>query len=77
MTYNIRLDVDSDGQNSWTNRKEYFTSQIRFYDPDIFCLQEAKPNQVVDISTFLANYSNVGIGREGINKKLHLYYNFS
>lgn len=68
MTYNIRLDVDSDGVNSWTNRKEYFCSQIQFYEPDIFGVQEAKPNQVVDMNNLLSSYANVGIGREGIGK---------
>src|SRR3970282_649922 len=68
MTYNIRLDVASDGENDWNHRKDYFTSQIRFYEPDIFGVQEAKPNQVIDIVTSLLQYDNVGIGREGIGK---------
>jgi endonuclease/exonuclease/phosphatase family metal-dependent hydrolase len=76
MTYNIRLDVAVDGENDWAHRKEYFTSQIQFYEPDIFGIQEAKPNQVIDISSFLAQYSNVGIGREGIEKgeSSNIYY---
>jgi endonuclease/exonuclease/phosphatase family metal-dependent hydrolase len=68
MTYNIRLDVTSDGENDWNHRKDYFTSQIKFYEPDIFGVQEAKPNQVIDIATSLLQYDNVGIGREGIGK---------
>ena len=68
MTYNIRLDVDSDGANSWTKRKEYWCSQVKFFEPDIFGVQEAKPNQVSDIATALSQYNNVGIGRDGIGK---------
>ncbi|MFV8374483.1 endonuclease/exonuclease/phosphatase family protein [Flavobacterium sp. LB1P71] len=68
MTYNIRLDVASDGENDWNHRKDYFTSQIQFYEPDIFGVQEARPNQVIDITTALLHYDNVGIGREGIGK---------
>ena len=68
MTYNIRLDVMSDGENDWSHRKDYFTSQIQFYEPDIFGVQEARPNQVIDIATSLVKYDNVGIGREGIGK---------
>ena len=68
MTYNIRLDVDSDGTNAWPFRKEYFSSQIQFYNPDIFGVQEAKPNQVIDISKALLEYNNVGIGRDGIGQ---------
>ena len=30
MTYNIRLDVASDGENAWTNRKEFLSSQDVF-----------------------------------------------
>lgn len=68
MTYNIRLDVASDGENDWNHRKDYFTSQIQFYEPDIFGVQEARPNQVIDITTALLHYDNVGNGREGIVK---------
>lgn len=66
MTYNIRLDVASDGENDWSHRKDYFASQIQFYEPDIFGVQEARPNQVIDISTSLSQYNKVGIGRDGI-----------
>lgn len=68
MTYNIRLDIESDGENDWTHRKDFFNSQIQFYDPDIFGVQEAKPNQVSDIVTALPQYGFVGIGRDGIGK---------
>lgn len=68
MTYNIRLDVAVDGENDWTHRKDFFTSQIQFYEPDVFGVQEATPNQVVDIATALSQYNYVGIGREGVGK---------
>ncbi len=68
MTYNIRLDVAVDGENQWSNRKDYFTGQIQFYEPDIFGIQEAMPHQVLDISQTLGAYAFVGIGREGIGK---------
>jgi len=68
MTYNIRLDVAVDGENDWTHRKDFFASQIQFYEPDIFGVQEAKPNQVIDISTALSQYGNIGIGREGVGQ---------
>lgn len=68
MTYNIRLDIASDGENSWPQRKDYFTAQLKFYEPDIFGIQEALPNQVTDISTKLPAYSFIGTGRDGIGK---------
>ncbi len=76
MTYNIRLDVVVDGENNWTHRKDFFTSQIQFYEPDIFGVQEATPNQVADIAKALSQYSYIGIGRDGIGKgeSSNIYY---
>ena len=68
MTYNIRLDVASDGENAWPLRKDFFSSQILFYEPDILGVQEAMPHQVVDLEQLLPQYSQVGIGREGEGK---------
>ncbi len=65
MTYNIRLDVTSDGLNAWPNRKDFLSSQIQFHDPDILGIQEALPNQVIDLEKSLLQYNQVGIGREG------------
>lgn len=76
MSYNIRLDVASDGENAWPNRKDYFTSQIQFYSPDIFGVQEALPNQVIDIASALPDYNKFGIGREegGTGEAAAIYY---
>lgn len=68
MTYNIRLDVAIDGENDWTHRKDFFTSQIRFYEPDIWGVQEATPNQMNDLGQLLPEYSHIGIGRDGIGQ---------
>lgn len=68
MTYNIRLDLASDGENAWLNRKDYFCSQLAFYEPDVFGIQEALPNQVIAIASALPKYNHVGIGRDGIGK---------
>jgi endonuclease/exonuclease/phosphatase family metal-dependent hydrolase len=68
MTYNIRLDVASDGVNAWPLRKDFFASQIQFYEPDILGVQEAMPHQVIDLEQSLPQYSQVGVGREGEGK---------
>lgn len=44
MTYNIRLDLASDGENDWTHRLPFFTGQVLFYEPDVLGVQEATPN---------------------------------
>ncbi len=79
MTYNIRLDVASDGENAWPNRKDFLTSQVLFLAPDILGVQEAKPNQIQDLSTTLTNYKYVGEGRDGEGKGEYssIYYNSS
>lgn len=76
MTYNIRLDIAVDGENDWIHRKDFFTSQIQFYEPDIFGIQEAKPNQVLDIATALPQYKYLGIGRDeaGKGESSNIYY---
>lgn len=68
MTYNIRLNVAIDGENAWPLRKEFLCSQIQFYEPDIFGVQEATPDQVNDISLFFPHYDKVGVGRDGEGK---------
>ncbi|MEQ1555061.1 MAG: endonuclease, partial [Ferruginibacter sp.] len=68
ITYNIRLDVAVDGENDWTHRKAFLASQIVFYAPDIFGVQEATPNEMVDLDSMLQTYSHIGNGREGIGK---------
>ncbi|MCF6180634.1 MAG: endonuclease/exonuclease/phosphatase family protein [Lutibacter sp.] len=68
MTYNLRLDLASDGENAWPNRKENLVSLIKFYSPDIFGTQEGLPHQVNYINNQLENYNIIGQGREGGNK---------
>ncbi|MGM5468814.1 endonuclease/exonuclease/phosphatase family protein [Flavobacteriaceae bacterium LMO-SS05] len=64
MTYNIKLDYPNEGENSWTNRKPFFINQLKFYEPDIFGVQEAMPNQMKDMDSLLSNYSFEGVGRD-------------
>jgi endonuclease/exonuclease/phosphatase family metal-dependent hydrolase len=68
MTYNIRLDIASDGENAWPLRKDFFASQINFYESDVLGVQEAMPHQVVGLEQLLPQYSQVGMGREGVGK---------
>lgn len=77
MTYNIRLNIASDGENAWPNRKEFLTDQIKFYGPDIFGVQEALPDQMADIQEALPDYQFIGQGRDGENKGEYsaIFYN--
>lgn len=76
MTYNVRLNVAVDGENAWPLRKEFLTSQIQFYEPDILGVQEATPLQVTEMSVLLPQYNQVGVGRDGDGKgeSSNIYY---
>ncbi len=69
MTFNIRLSLDSDRENSWINRKDDALKLMSYYHPDVIGVQEAVPQQMTDIKTGLKNYDFVGVGRDdGANK---------
>ena len=69
MSYNIRLDVASDGVNQWSNRKEKLPALIQKYDPDLVGLQEAMHHQLMDILTALPQYGYIGVGRDDGKEK--------
>jgi endonuclease/exonuclease/phosphatase family metal-dependent hydrolase len=64
MSFNIRLNVESDSMNAWSYRKEKAASMIRFHDADIAGLQEALHDQVKDLEEYLPEYNWIGIGRD-------------
>jgi glycerophosphoryl diester phosphodiesterase len=68
MTYNVRLDVASDGDNAWPKRKEFLASQIEFHAPDVLGTQEGTPAQIDWLDGRLTSYARVGEGREGGHK---------
>jgi endonuclease/exonuclease/phosphatase family metal-dependent hydrolase len=65
MTYNIRLDLASDGANAWANRRQWVAAQILWLRPDIFGMQEVLPNQKADLIADLPRYKVFGDGRDG------------
>ncbi|WP_294321695.1 endonuclease/exonuclease/phosphatase family protein [uncultured Chryseobacterium sp.] len=69
MSFNIRLNVDSDKENSWTNRKQDVTDLLTYYHPDYFGVQEALPDQMKDIKNGLNNYDYIGVGRDDGKEK--------
>ncbi len=64
MTFNIRLSLESDKENSWTHRKTEAIDLLNYYHPDFFGVQEAVPQQIVDIKSGMKNYNFVGVGRD-------------
>lgn len=64
MSYNIRLNIASDGPNKWSNRKETLVAQIAFNRPDLLGIQEGLPQQVDYLDSALNGYEYVGVGRD-------------
>lgn len=77
MTYNVRLDVASDGDNAWPKRKEFLASQIEFHAPDVIGTQEGTPGQIDWLKERLTGYAHVGEGRQGGHKGEYsaIFYN--
>ncbi len=67
-TFNIRLNVASDAQNAWPNRKVMVQDLIRYHDFDIFGVQEALQDQMQDLAE-MSEYGYVGAGRDDGMKK--------
>ena len=65
MTYNIRLDLESDGANKWSKRRDQFVGQIGLMHPAILGLQEVVRGQQADLEKAFPTYTFLGLPREG------------
>lgn len=64
MTYNIRLDLASDGGNAWPHRRDALTGLVAYYAPDIVGMQEVLLHQKQAIEADLPAYAFVGVARD-------------
>lgn len=64
MTFNVRLDAESDSLNNWKYRKDVAAQVIKNYDADIIGAQEVRPNQMQDLKDRLPEYAAIGVGRD-------------
>jgi endonuclease/exonuclease/phosphatase family metal-dependent hydrolase len=69
MTYNIRLNIASDGVNAWPNRKEKVAGLMTRINPDVIGVQEALYDQVQYLASALPGYAYVGVGRDDGKEK--------
>ena len=46
MSYNIRLDVKSDGENQWDKRKDKVAGLMNYYEADFIGGQEVQHHQL-------------------------------
>ena len=64
ITYNIRMNTSEDGEHAWPFRKDDVAALFRFHRAQIFCVQEALPEQMDDLQEAFPDFSYEGIGRD-------------
>lgn len=64
MTFNIRLDIASDGPNAWPDRRELVRDLIRHEAPAILGMQEVLLHQKRYLKEVLPEYTFIGAGRD-------------
>ncbi len=64
MSYNIRLDLASDGDNAWPHRRKALAGVVAYYAPDIVGMQEVLLHQKQNLEADLPAYVFVGAARD-------------
>ena len=64
ISYNIRYNNPSDGNNAWPRRKARVATLLQQYAPDLIGLQEVLKDQLDDLAERLPAFAWVGIGRD-------------
>ena len=78
MSYNVRMGVANDGENSWENRKAATPAMLADCAPDVFGVQEAFDFQLDYIEQTSPAYKWVGVGRDDGKTKgeyMAVFYN--
>ena len=69
ITYNIRMNTPTDGENAWPLRKDKVAGLLKFHQADIFDVQEALPEQMDDLVKSFPDFDHVGVGRDDGKRK--------
>lgn len=64
MTFNIRLDLASDGANAWPQRKTMVAALIDHEAPAVLGMQEVLVHQKRDLEAALPGYAMAGVARD-------------
>jgi endonuclease/exonuclease/phosphatase family metal-dependent hydrolase len=62
-TYNLRLNLASDGPNAWPQRSAALKALIRYHEFDVFGTQEGLPEQIDELGA-MPEFDHVGVGRD-------------
>ncbi len=71
MTFNLRLNIASDGPNAWPHRRDMVASMVRFHRADLVGVQEALPDQLSDLDALLPEFDRFGAGRTAARSGEH------
>jgi len=80
ITYNIRYNTPSDKENAWPNRRAEVINLLKLHKADIFSVQEALFDQIMDLKDGMTGFEYIGVGRDdgNINGEFSaIYYNSS
>lgn len=62
-TYNLRLNLASDGPNAWPHRRDAVRALIRYHEIDLLGTQEGLIDQIEDLAA-IPGLARVGVGRD-------------
>jgi endonuclease/exonuclease/phosphatase family metal-dependent hydrolase len=62
MSFNVRVNTSSDGENDWSHRRELVPATIRFHQADVVGVQEAYRGMIGDMQARLPGYAWYGVG---------------
>lgn len=71
MTFNLRVMVESDGDNAWNHRVRAAAQAVLHEQPDILCTQEGRYGMLQDLEAELPGYQWIGEGRRGGREDEH------
>ena len=64
MSFNIRYGTANDGDNHWSQRREFLFEVVRDENADLVGVQEALAFQIDEILAAVPGYAVVGVGRD-------------
>lgn len=71
LSFNVRYDFESDGNNRWQYRIDVVAKQIKQTQATLIGIQEDKADQVQDLEQRLPEFTFLGMGRNGGNSGEH------
>jgi len=64
ISYNIRMNTSGDGEHAWPHRRADVANLLKFHRADVFCVQEALPEQMDYLAETFPGFFYEGVGRD-------------